>query len=303
MVSSRSFLFISIVFLLQISCTLNNRKVEETHRKGKAVIYVDESFKPLFQTSIEVFQSQYPKSSIDAVYSSENDIINSFLDNKIKTICISRDLTKKEKANIFTNESIKVRSEKIAFDAVALIVHPDNKDTIALLEDLTTWLTESEATWKTSRQKINLVFDNNGTSNFLFLTKLVKGKKLSSSLSSLRSNRDVLDYVKQNKNALGIIGVNWISDMDDPNMMGLRKGVKVMYVRSRKDLPAFQPFAGNIWSQEYPLCREVWMINRANKAGINSGFMLFMSGEKGQLIIQKSELVPAKAPIRLFRLE
>ena len=113
----------------------------------------------------------------------------------------------------------------------------------------------------------------------------------------------MLDYVKQNKNALGIIGVNWISDMDDPNMMGLRKGVKVMYVRSRKDLPAFQPFAGNIWSQEYPLCREVWMINRANKAGINSGFMLFMSGEKGQLIIQKSELVPAKAPIRLFRLE
>ena len=101
MVSSRSFLFISIVFLLQISCTLNNRKVEETHRKGKAVIYVDESFKPLFQTSIEVFQSQYPKSSIDAVYSSENDIINSFLDNKIKTICISRDLTKKEKANIY----------------------------------------------------------------------------------------------------------------------------------------------------------------------------------------------------------
>jgi len=153
MISSRSFLFISIVFLLQISCTLNNRKVEETHRKGKAVIYVDESFKPLFQTSIEVFQSQYPKSSIDAVYSSENDIINSFLDNKIKTICISRDLTKKEKANIFTNESIKVRSEKIAYDAVALIVHPDNKDTIALLEDLTTWLTESEATWKTSRQK------------------------------------------------------------------------------------------------------------------------------------------------------
>jgi phosphate transport system substrate-binding protein len=148
-----------------------------------------------------------------------------------------------------------------------------------------------------------LVFDNNGTSNFLFLTKLVKGKKLSSSLSSLRSNREVLDYVKQNKNALGIIGVNWISDMDDPNMMGLRKGVKVMYVRSRKDLPAFQPFAGNIWSQEYPLCREVWMINRANKAGINSGFMLFMSGEKGQLIIQKSELVPAKAPIRLFRIE
>lgn len=119
----------------------------------------------------------------------------------------------------------------------------------------------------------------------------------------MRSNREVLQYVKQNKNALGIIGVNWISDIDDPNMMGMRKGIKVMYVRRKEGIPAYQPYAGNIWSQEYPLCRDLWIINRANKAGINTGFMLFMTGEKGQLIIQKSELVPAKAPVRLFRLE
>ncbi|MFM7565828.1 MAG: PstS family phosphate ABC transporter substrate-binding protein [Flavobacteriales bacterium] len=285
------------------ACTLNGKKPEESHRKGNAIIYVDESFKPLFESAIEVFQSQFPKSSITAVYSSENDILNDFLDNKTKTICISRDLTKKEKDNIFVNESIKVRSERIAIDAIALIVHPDNKDTIALLDELKSWLTEPNARWNASGQKINIVFDNDGTANFVYLSQLVKGNKLSENLSSLRSNREVLQYVKQNKNALGIIGVNWISDIDDPNMMGMRKGIKVMYVRREEGIPAYQPYAGNIWSQEYPLCRDLWIINRANKAGINTGFMLFMTGEKGQLIIQKSELVPAKAPVRLFRLE
>ena len=288
-------------FLFFNSCTLNNNRVQETHRKGNAVVYVDESFKPLIESCITVFQSQYPKSNITGVYAAENNILNDFLDNKIKTICISRDLTKKEKDNIYTNESIKVRSERIAYDAIALIVHPDNKDTIALLEDLKSWLTDPDAIWKSSGQKINIVFDNDGTSNFLYLNRMVNGKKLLGNLSSLRSNKQVLDYVKQNKNALGIIGVNWISDMEDPNMMGLRKGIKVMYIRAKEGAPAFQPFAGNIWSQEYPLFREVWMINRANKAGINTGFMLFMAGEKGQLIIQKSELVPAKAPVRLIR--
>ncbi|NDB35898.1 MAG: phosphate ABC transporter substrate-binding protein, PhoT family, partial [Flavobacteriia bacterium] len=63
----------------------------------------------------------------------------------------------------------------------------------------------------------------------------------------------------------------------------------------------FQPYAGTIWTKEYPLFREVWMINKARKAGLNSGFVLYMTGERGQLIIQKSELVPAKAPIRLIQ--
>lgn len=302
MMSDRLCAFVLVLVGLS-ACTLNSKKPEESHRKGNAIIYVDESFKPLFESAIEVFQSQFPKSSITAVYSAENDILNDFLDNKTKTICISRDLTKKEKDNIFVNESIKVRSERIAIDAIALIVHPDNKDTIALLDELKSWLTEPNARWNASGQKINIVFDNDGTANFVYLSQLVKGKKLSENLSSLRSNREVLQYVKQNKNALGIIGVNWISDIDDPNMMGMRKGIKVMYVRRKEGIPAYQPYAGNIWSQEYPLCRDLWIINRANKAGINTGFMLFMTGEKGQLIIQKSELVPAKAPVRLFRLE
>jgi hypothetical protein len=44
------------------------------------------------------------------------------------------------------------------------------------------------------------------------------------------------------------------------------------------------------------------MINKGNRSGLNTGFVLFMIGEKGQLIIQKSELVPAKAPVRLIQL-
>jgi hypothetical protein len=44
------------------------------------------------------------------------------------------------------------------------------------------------------------------------------------------------------------------------------------------------------------------MINKAKKSGLNSGFVLFMKGDKGQLIIQKSALVPATAPIRLIQI-
>ena len=77
--------------------------------------------------------------------------------------------------------------------------------------------------------------------------------------------------------------------------------INVLYVSAAEGEPGFQPYAGTIWTKEYPLFREVWMINKARKAGLNSGFVLYMTGERGQLIIQKSELVPAKAPIRLIQ--
>jgi hypothetical protein len=44
------------------------------------------------------------------------------------------------------------------------------------------------------------------------------------------------------------------------------------------------------------------MINKGSRSGLNSGFANFMMGEKGQIIIHKSELVPANNPVRLIQI-
>lgn len=71
--------------------------VKETHGRGKAVVYVEESFKPLFETSISTFESLNPKADITAKYLPEGKIIQAFFDGQVKTITITRDFTKAEK--------------------------------------------------------------------------------------------------------------------------------------------------------------------------------------------------------------
>jgi hypothetical protein len=44
------------------------------------------------------------------------------------------------------------------------------------------------------------------------------------------------------------------------------------------------------------------MINKGSRSGLNSGFVNFMIGEKGQMLIHKSELVPANNPVRLIQM-
>jgi phosphate transport system substrate-binding protein len=273
----------------------------DTHGRGNIEVFLEDSYKPLFTTSIYTFQSLFPKATVKPSYLPEGDIVKAFFDNKVKTICISREFTDKEKKYL-KSQNVQVQSDLIAYDAVALIIHPDNKDTAISVDRLKEWISSDGATWKGSGKPVKMVFDKVNSANFNYLTKLSGKSTLSKNVYALNSNEQVIDYVKHNKQAIGVIGVNWISDQEDFDVMSFLDSVQVMHVSQHDGEEGFQPFAGTIWTKEYPLHREMWMINKGNRSGLNTGFVLFMIGEKGQLIIQKSELVPAKAPVRLIQL-
>lgn len=274
---------------------------KNAHGRGAVKIFIEESFKPLFDTSIYTFESFYPKANITPVYRSEGDIINAFFANKTKTITISRDFTAAEKYKLKKN-SVEVRSEKIAEDALALIIHPSNNDSLITLDELKAIVSGKQTTWKTSQSKINVVFDQKNSANFAYLIDLCKIKQLPINVFAVKSNVEVINYVKNNPSALGVIGLNWISDQDDFDVLDFVNGLKVMSVAKDNKSAYFKPYAGFIYTREYPLKREIWMINKAGRQTLNSGFVLFMKGEKGQLIVQKSALVPANAPVRLIQL-
>jgi phosphate transport system substrate-binding protein len=63
------------------------------------------------------------------------------------------------------------------------------------------------------------------------------------------------------------------------------------------------PVQGSIYDKTYPFVREVYMNSRESFTGLGSGFVSFVSGEKGQRIILKSGLVPATMPIRIIQVK
>ncbi len=292
------------VILILSSCNNNENPLSygaDTHSRGKMGFLVEESFKPLFETSIYTFESQYPKAHIQVKYASEREIIDAFFKDSVKTICISRDFTTLEKAKLKKNH-VEVRSDKIAEDAVALILHPTNPDSLMTIAQIKAIIRGEKTVWTGLKTKINIVFDKQNSANFYYLKNFCDLNKLPVNLFAVNSNEEVINYVKQNKNALGIIGLNWISDSDDFDTLGFVSGINVVAIAKDDKSDYFKPHAGYIYTKEYPLNREIWLINKAKKSGINTGFVLFMKGDKGQLIVQKSALVPASAPVRLIQL-
>lgn len=274
---------------------------EDAHGRGKQEIFIEESYKPLFETSIHTFESQFPKANIIPNYYTQQEAIRALFGNKTNTICIARDLTPEEKANL-KKASIEVRSTKMAYDAVALIIHPDNRDSTLTIEQLKAILKGDERRWKTSGLPINVVFDNINSANFQYLRDLTGKTEIPKNVFAVKSNEEVIKYVMEHPSAIGIIGVNWISDADDPAVAAFRKGITLVGVAKDANSEYFQPYQAYIYEKQYPLTREAWLINKGSRAGLNTGFVNWMIGEHGQLLIQKSGLIPATAVVRMIQM-
>ena len=291
--------FLFLFGFLFSSCKQSKKNGGDTHRVGNIDFFVDESFKPLFTTCIDSFKGLNPKANINAIFEPESIIINKFLNDSIKAVCVSRDLTIEEK-KFLNSKKINVRTDKIATDAIALIVNHSNADSVISVEVLKKILSGELTEWHSSKTKINVVFDKTNSSNYSYLRKLVELEKFPVNVFAVDGNQEVIEYVKNNRSALGIIGLNWISDSDDPKAVNFMQGITVMGVSEKEGGQDYKPFSGYLYTKEYPLTRDIWILNKGSRNGLHSGLVLFMKGEKGQIIVQKSALVPATTPIRLI---
>lgn len=290
----RVVLFFCVVLTSLVSCNMAPTSAKEEI----ADIYVDESFKPLFETSIPTFESQVRDGQIVPHYVSELEAIEAFRENKTKTICITREFTEKE-VEAFRKKNVEFTTDYIGNDALALIVHPSSKDSAFTIDELKDVLTGKMTEWATSKKKMTIVFDQSNSANFYYMYNLIGQQKLNPNITAVKSNEEVIEIVRKDPNALGIIGANWINDERDTTLLKFKDGIKVCDVAASKYAEYFRPYAAYIYGNIYPLTRKFYLINKASRVSINSQFSRFMlDPQKGQLIIYRSNLIPAKMMAR-----
>lgn len=309
MLQLNKFFYALLIAIIFYGCSGNSGSKEptDTPTSGEVNIVVDESFQKLFDTQIYTFESLYDNAKVHAKYLPENEALQRLINDSCKVVVMCRDLTKDERKKFEASNLFPI-STKIAEDAIALLVNPENIDTTLTVEKIKSILLGTDSLWvqineKSNLDKINIVFDNAGSANARYMQDtLLQGRSFSKNAFAVKSNPEVIDYVSKNKNALGIISVNWISDMDDSVIQNFLKKIKVAAVAKNTISEAVKPYQAYIKTKDYPFTRDVYMINRQTRAGLGMGFVSFVAGDKGQLMILKAGLIPAIAPVRLVQI-
>ena len=270
--------------------------------RGTITVAADESFLPLVTQLTSAYSGIYPNVRFNVVFKPEQEAINMMLRDSARIVFTTRKLTKNERLSL-DEQKVKGATEKIATDGVALIINRANTDSLITMDELRAVFSGRTKQWSqlrggNQRGPITLVFDNNNSSNLDYVldtlnVTVVKNLRI----FTTKSNREVIEFVRRNPSALGFIGVNWISDGDEPLSVDLARDLRVVGV-SNKTNPVgrsdyFQPFQEDLGMQRYPLRRSVYILSRETHPGLGGGLINYIARDAGSLIVYKLGLWPA----------
>jgi len=280
------------LLLLMAGCKSYKQQEEElpdNRYRGTINVSADESFKPVIDEMVQVYESNYPSAIINVQYKPEAECLKDMLTDSIRMIIATRTFNADERSLMIDSMKVSPRSMVIARDGIAVIVNPKAPDSLFRMQDIREILT--------GRFKKNLipVFDGlKATSTVRFIIdSVLRGDTLTSRALAARSSEGVLDYVSKNPNAVGFIGVSWIGNPEDTSQLSFLKKVRVAGLESRDIPDAFvKAYQANIYIHRYPVVRDLVYILKENYKGLGTGFANFMSGEIGQLIFRRAYLAP-----------
>ena len=279
-------------------------RVLDSPTSGFIKVAVDESLKPLIEAEIATFEGLYERADIEALYYPEADAIDALMKDSVRLAVVTRRFTSQEK-DYFKNIRITPTELDVAISAVALIIHRNNRDTLINMDQIRSLLQGKINLWSQLGSKnkdgIEIVFDNPNSGLIRHLKDSVANvKTLPPNTFAVQNNEAVIDHVSKNENAIGLIGLEWISDKDDSTSNSFLERIRVMSVAG--DSTHFKPYQAYLALKYYPLSRRVTILSREARSGLGTGFMAFVASEGGQRIVLKAGLVPVTMPLRVVEI-
>jgi len=280
-------------------------KVLDTPTTGEITIMVDEGYRPIVESSIDVFDSIYKQAKINALYVSEGEAVSALLRDSVDVIVITRQLAADE-MKFFESRGFKPKITPVAYDALAFILHPDNPNLVFTKQQMNDLLTGKITKWnqldpKSPLGEIRLVFDHplSGTVRYV-KDSVIAGAALTPNATALKTNEEVINYVAKNKSALGVISANWISDTDDGGVQQFLKDIKLADIAEAPGKEGYGPYQAYLAKNWYPYKRTVYIINAQARNGLGLGFASYLAAD-GQRIVLKDGLLPANGVTRLIQ--
>lgn len=309
-----SYIFVGLTITALLSCSSKDKRGgrTDTPTSGSISFYADESFSPIIEEEVEQFEFKYPKADLKPIYTDEITGLQKIKDLKTCLLITSRGLKPSEIAYLKTKKQIPVVFP-IGYDGIALIVNKNNNDTCISVKDVKHVLNGEITDWsqlypKSKRGKIEVVFDNKQSATLHYVVdSILDGKPVNSPhIVAAKTSKDVIDYIDQTPNAIGVISSNWLNDRRDSTNTTFKKNIHVMSVSLRdeaNEMNSWKPYQAYLLDGRYPFVRTLYCIVVDPQKALPWSFANYISSPVGQLIIFKSGLLPYRGDISIKTVE
>lgn len=276
-----------LLLFLAISLLLGCNKSKNTEKDTNAAsvtIKGSDTVLPLAQKEAEEIMKVDDNTSITVVGGGTGVGITALIDGTTDIAMASRDLKTEEKLKFFES-NLEIEQKVIAFDALSIIVHPENsvkKLTRQQLEEIFTGVIKN---WKEvggMDQKIVAYSRESSSGTYEFFKETVlDNKNYSNDILSLPATGAIVQAVGQTKGAIGYVGLAYKS-----------KEIKQLEVSYDNGKTYVAPTVANAKNKSYPISRPLfYMFNKKNSLKV-APFVKFALSKQGQKIVEEIGYVP-----------
>ena len=290
--------FVCLAVIISGCKSYKDQKLElaDTPDRGRIYVSADESFKPIIDEHVQVYEANHPGTEIIVEYKPEAECLKDMIVDSVRVIIATRGFSAAEKQFIVDSFRLSPRKMVVARDAVAVIVSPESEDSLFTMDEIRQILTGK------FKKDLIPVFDGvQATSTVRYIVdSVLKTEEITPKAVAARTSVGVIDHVAKNPNAIGFIGVSWIGNKEDEQQLSFLTKVKMARIESKPGEEMYYlPMQANIYYRQYPMIRDLVYILKENYNGLGKGFVDFMSGERGQLIFKRAYLMPAQKDFRI----
>lgn len=268
---------------------------KQTILTGRIQVLVDENVAPIVREQLDVFQNSYVNARIQLVELPERSVVNNLLKDSAEVAVLTR-LLRPDELSFFESRGFTPRVVQFAVDAVTLVGNVSLRDSTIDVADVLAVMQGDTS------PGFSLVFDHPASGTLRYLQDLAGMDSLpAQGVYALNSQHEVLAYVHDHPDAVGVVGLNGILKPDSLSKPYMGR-VRTLGVRNLPGNPGdddfYLPIQSNLALGVYAFARPVYLINAEPRYGLGMGFAAFLSGERGQRIVLKSGLMPDSLPPR-----
>lgn len=287
------FLFLA-TYLLLAACGGNNTETSTTEgadaNAANAVTTISvkgsDTVLPVSQKEAEEFMKANTGAAITVVGGGSGTGITALLDSSTDICMSSRELKTDEKLK-FQGKAIEVKEAVIGFDALSVIVHPENKVSQLTREQIEKIFTGEIKNWKeVGGADATIVAysreSSSGTYEF-FKEHVMDKKNYATTVLNMPATGAIVQSVSQTKGAIGYVGLAYLTE-----------GVRALSVSYDEGKTFVAPSIQGAKDKSYPIARAMYYFYDTKNEAKVKAFLDYVMSDAGQKNVADAGYVPVK---------
>lgn len=278
-----------ILLVLSVFAVAGCSKKDKQNSQNKKSVTIkgSDTMVHLMSTLAEAYMKKSPDAQVSVTGGGSGTGIAALLNGTTDICASSRDMQQKEKDQA-KEKNINPVEKTVAFDGIAIVIHPDNPVKELNMEQLKKIYTGAYKTWKDvggPDEPITCLSRENNSGTYVFFQEHVLNKEnFAPTVKLMPASSSIVQSVSSDKWSIGYVGLGYTKDAK----------IKVVPIKKDDTSPAIMPSHNTVLDKTYSIARPLFLIFNGEPKDINSAFLEFVMSADGQKIVEETGYVTLK---------